>query len=118
MKRRQQAPNRLACRAATLRSVHRRVAASEIYLRGDLSYRSEQPTSAIALQETDEQLLVNTRVGWVRDNYEISLFAKNLFDARYIVSAITEPEFFPSTTFTTGFVGNGRVIGLTAEMKF
>lgn len=94
------------------------LATSEIYLRGDLSYRSEQPTSAIALQQTDEQLLVNTRIGWVKDNYEISLFAKNLFDARYIVSAITEPEFVPSTTFTTGFVGNGRVIGLTAEMKF
>src|SRR3546814_8222137 len=39
------------------------LAASEIYLRGDLSYRSEQPTSAIALQETDEQLLVNTQIG-------------------------------------------------------
>jgi iron complex outermembrane receptor protein len=46
------------------------------------------------------------------------VFAKNLFDKNYIVSSINEPEFFPSTTFTTGFVGNGRIIGISAEARF
>jgi iron complex outermembrane receptor protein len=91
---------------------------SEVYIRGDVSYRSEQPTSAIALQYTDEQVLVNGRIGWSLGNYELSVFAKNLFNTRYVVSSITEPEFVPSTTFTTGFVGNGRVLGLSAEAKF
>ncbi|WP_375194327.1 TonB-dependent receptor [Sphingobium sp.] len=91
---------------------------SELYLRADVSYRSEQPTNAIALQYTDEQVLVNSRIGWVKGNYEISLFAKNLFDKRYIVSSVNEPEFVPATSFTTGFVGNGRIVGLTAEAKF
>lgn len=91
---------------------------SEIYIRGDVSYRSEQPTSAIALQYTDEQALVNSRIGWRRGAYELSVFAKNLFNTRYIVSSITEPEFVPSTTFTTGFVGNGRILGLTADARF
>ena len=91
---------------------------SEVYIRGDVSYRSEQPTSAIALQYTDEQVLVNGRIGWSLGKYELSVFAKNLFNTRYVVSSITEPEFVPSTTFTTGFVGNGRVLGLSAEAKF
>lgn len=91
---------------------------SEIYFRADVSYRSEQPTNAIALQYTEEQVLVNSRIGWVKDNYEISLFAKNLFDKRYILSSVNEPEFVPPTSFTTGFVGNGRIVGLTVEAKF
>ncbi|HSX73472.1 MAG TPA: TonB-dependent receptor, partial [Shinella sp.] len=94
------------------------LATSELYLRGDISYRSEQPTNAIALQYTDEQALVNTRIGWVKDNYEISLFAKNIFDKHYILSSINEPEFVPPTSFTTGFVGNGRILGITAEARF
>ncbi|MDV3456096.1 TonB-dependent receptor [Sphingomonas sp. HF-S4] len=91
---------------------------SELYIRGDVSYRSEQSASAIALQYTDEQVLVNSRIGWSIGKYELSLFVKNLFNKQYIVSSITEPEFVPSTTFTTGFVGNGRIFGLTAEAKF
>jgi iron complex outermembrane receptor protein len=91
---------------------------SEIYLRADLSYRSEQATNAIALQEIQQQTLVNGRIGWKLDKYEIAVFAKNLFDKNYIVSSINEPEFFPSTTFTTGFVGNGRIIGISAEARF
>jgi iron complex outermembrane receptor protein len=91
---------------------------SSLYLRADVSYRSEQPTNAIALQEVPTQTLVNARVGWLSDKYEISLFVRNLFDKQYILSSINEPEFVPSTTFTTGFVGNGRVFGITLEGRF
>ncbi|GFM27480.1 TonB-dependent receptor [Novosphingobium sp. PY1] len=94
------------------------LATSELYLHADMSYRSEQATNAIALQKVPQQTLVNARIGWIKDGYELSVFAKNLFDKNYIVSSINEPEFFPSTTFTTGFVGNGRVIGATVEAKF
>jgi iron complex outermembrane receptor protein len=91
---------------------------SEIYVRGDVSYRSEQPAGVTALQDTGEQTLVNARIGWTNDTLEISAFVKNLFNKYYILSAINEPEFVPATTFTTGFVGNGRQLGLTIDYRF
>lgn len=91
---------------------------SEIYVRGDLSYRSAQPSYILNNQDTGDQVLANARIGWTNDKVEISAFVKNLFDKNYILSAINEPEFVPSTTFTTGFVGNGRQAGLTIDFKF
>lgn len=91
---------------------------SELYVRADASFRDAQYTGTTNLQDTGDQTLVNARIGWVKDRYEISIFAKNLFDKRYILSSINEPEFVPVTTFTTGFVGNGRQFGITAEAKF
>lgn len=91
---------------------------SEIYVRGDVSYRSAQPTAVTALQNTGDQTLVNARIGWTNDKIEISVFGLNLFDKHYILSAINEPEFVPATTFTTGFVGNGRQLGLTVDYRF
>ena len=94
------------------------LATSELYLRADASFRDAQYAGTTNLQNTGDQTLVNARIGWVTDRYEISLFAKNLFDKRYILSSINEPEFVPVTTFTTGFVGNGRQFGITAEARF
>ena len=92
---------------------------SEVYVRGDLSYRSAQiSSSAIALQNTGDQTLVNGRIGWVKGNVELSVFAKNLFNKQYIASTINEPEFAPSTTFTTGFVTNGRILGMGLDVRF
>ncbi|MEE4454018.1 TonB-dependent receptor [Novosphingobium resinovorum] len=94
------------------------LATSELYLHGDMSFRSEQSNSSIGIQNLPAQTFVNARIGWKKDGYELSIFAKNLFDKRYIISSITEPEFYPSTTFTTGFLGNGRVLGATFEAAF
>lgn len=94
------------------------LAASDLYVHADMSYRSDQATNAIALQKVPAQTFVNARIGWQKDGLELAIFAKNLFDQNYIISSVNEPEFAPSTTFTTGFVGNGRVIGATLEAKF
>ncbi|WP_232491446.1 TonB-dependent receptor [Novosphingobium kaempferiae] len=94
------------------------LATSELYLHADMSYRSEQATNAIALQKVPAQTFVNGRIGWKKDGYELALFAKNLFNQRYVISSVNEPEFVPSTTFTTGFIGNGRVVGATFEAQF
>lgn len=94
------------------------LAASELYLHADMSYRSEQATNAIALQKVPAQTFVNGRIGWKKDGYELAIFAKNLFNERYVMSSVNEPEFVPSTTFTTGFLGNGRVLGATFEAAF
>ncbi|WP_159981993.1 MULTISPECIES: TonB-dependent siderophore receptor [unclassified Novosphingobium] len=94
------------------------LATSEIYLHADMSYRSEQATNAIALQKVPEQTFVNGRIGWKKDGYELAIFAKNLFNERYVMSSVNEPEFYPSTSFTTGFIGNGRVIGASLEAAF
>ena len=57
---------------------------------------------------------------------EIALWVKNLTDERYVASAINEPEFLfdvanfslYQSTFTTGFVANGRQAGLTVNYGF
>ena len=61
---------------------------------------------------------MNGRIGWVKGNVELSVFAKNLFNKQYIASTINEPEFAPSTTFTTGFVTNGRILGMGLDVRF
>jgi len=94
------------------------LASSSIYFRGDVSYRSAQYlNSPVDLQSVGDLTLVNGRIGWVKGPLELSIFGTNLFDKRYISDAINEPEFSPSTTFTTGFVAEGRVVGLTADLK-
>ncbi|MFC0203600.1 TonB-dependent receptor [Novosphingobium soli] len=94
------------------------LATSDLYVHADMSFRSEQGTNAIALQKVPAQTFVNGRIGWIKDGYEIAIFAKNLFNERYVISSVNEPEFVPSTTFTTGFIGNGRVVGASVEAKF
>jgi iron complex outermembrane receptor protein len=91
---------------------------SDLYVHADMSFRSEQSTSAIGLQKVPAQTLVNGRIGWKKDGLEFAIFAKNLFNKYYVISSINEPEFSPSTTFTTGFIGNGRVVGASIDAKF
>lgn len=91
----------------------------EVYARADVSYRSAiTPSAAIALQNTGNQTLANFRVGLVRDKIQLSGWINNAFDEDYIASAVNQPEFVPQTTFTTGFVANGRTAGVTLEYSF
>ena len=90
----------------------------EFYLRGDLSYQSERYSTPLNLQDDGGRTLVNARLGLeVNENVDISLWSNNLFDEEYINSTINEPEFFPSSTFSTAFMGNGRTFGVTLNLK-
>lgn len=91
----------------------------DLYFRGDVNYRSKQiVNSTVALQDTGRQTYANARIGYTTDAWELSVWAKNIFDKRYIGSAVNEPEFNPSTTYTTGFVNNGRTVGVSFEYNF
>ena len=93
--------------------------AGDVYFRGDVSYRSPiTPSAAIALQNTGDQTLTNFRVGLVREKFEFSGWVNNAFDKNYVVSGVNQPEFVPQSTYTTGFVANGRTAGVTLEYSF
>ena len=86
----------------------------EFYLRGDVSYQSERFSTPLNLQDDDGRTLVNARFGLDMGNgVDISIWSNNLFDEEFVNSTINEPEFFPLSTFTTGFVANTRTFGAT-----
>lgn len=90
----------------------------DVYLRGDVSYRGRQFTSPIALQYAGDQTLTNLRIGTIYRNTELAFWINNLFDERYVNSSINEPDFAPTSTYTTGFLMNRRTFGVTGTYKF
>lgn len=60
---------------------------SEVYIHGDLSFKTEHisdPTRSAASVDTRYEIL-NARVGWRNDNWDISLWGKNLTDDYYAI---------------------------------
>lgn len=91
----------------------------EFYVRADGSHTGDQPQRSLNLQFVPARTLVNTRAAMIMPNgWELALWARNLFDEEYIYSAINQPEFSPSSTFSTGHVANGRTFGITGTFDF
>ncbi len=91
----------------------------EFYFRADGSHTGDQPQRSLNLQWLPSRTLVNARTAVIMPNgWELALWARNLFDEQYIYSALNQPEFFPSSTFSTGHVANGRTFGVTANFNF
>jgi iron complex outermembrane receptor protein len=88
-----------------------------VFWRTDLSYLSEQPSRSINVQFVPERFLANMRFGFVSDRYEISLWARNLFDEAFATSQNRQPRFHTGTTTNT-IQGDGRIVGLTGSMRF
>lgn len=60
---------------------------SEVYVHGDLSFKTEHisdPTRSAASVDTRYEIL-NARIGWRNDNWDISLWGKNLTDDYYAI---------------------------------
>jgi|GEM_PF-287680 len=90
----------------------------EIFGRADYSYQDESPSRPLGLQFLDERSLVNAKVGINSDAWELSLWAKNLFDEEYVTSQIRQPRLSDFTSPTTVLQGDGRVVGLTGTIRF
>lgn len=60
--------------------------------------------------------VVDASVGWEWENYTLTLFAKNLFDEKYLTSVDTRDN--PPLAPTYGFIGDERQIGLTLRGAF
>ena len=67
-------------------------------------------------QFVDSYTVVDARVGWEWENYTLTLFAKNLFDEKYLtaVERIDSPPLYPAY----GMAGDERQVGLTLTGRF
>lgn len=85
-------------------------------LRGDVNYQTKQFIDELNLAWLPDRTLVNLRAYVEMGNFNVSLWAKNLFDKEYAASS-----FFIATPFGTAYVpirGQKRTVGLTVGYSF
>lgn len=86
-------------------------------LRTDMAAQGSQPTNAIGTATLSGFAIVNSRLSFNSDRYEIALWAKNLFDRDYLTASSNQPRFHVGATSDVTF-GYGRIIGLSALARF
>ncbi len=89
-----------------------------IYLRGDVFYRSRLFSSSQNLQWAPGFWMVNARLAVENEQYEIALWAENLFDEDWVANTTTQPRFHSFARLTDVVPGDGRILGVTATARF
>lgn len=90
----------------------------EWYVRGDVTYQSKQYADEINLAWVPSRLLVDASIGVSRGAFSARLWAKNVFDKKYVSSA-----FFiiggdgPRSVSYVPFIGERRTVGLTLTAR-
>lgn len=90
--------------------------AFELFGRVDVAGQSEQFVSELNVGTIEPRTLTNLRVGVRNDNWSVSVWAKNVFDKRYVSNA-----FFIANPFQVDYVptvGNPRRIGVTLRLTY
>ncbi len=88
------------------------------YARADYIFRDESPTRSANLQFIDDWNIVNARVGFANENWDIALWAKNLFDEEFVTSQIRQPRLNDFVSPTTVIQGNTQQIALTVSYSY
>ena len=91
-----------------------------VYLRGDYSFMGDHTTngaSAAQLEAKDEQDRenLNMTLGWRNDNWNISLWGKNLTDEEYAATTLVT---YPLTGLDAYFLAPPRTYGATLRYDF
>lgn len=91
-----------------------------IYVRGDYIFMDDHLTnggSAESLQDkdVDDRELLNGRIGWRNDNWNLSIWGKNLTDDDYAVQTVVTQIFSGQDTF---FLAPPRTYGATVRYDF
>jgi len=91
-----------------------------LYLRGDYSFMGDHWTNSASgaqLESKDEQdrETVNGKLGWRNDNWDVSVWGKNLTDDEYAVQTLTP---FPITDMDAYFLAPPRTYGATLRYNF
>jgi outer membrane receptor protein involved in Fe transport len=81
------------------------------FVSADASHQGKSYSDFANTTEIDERTLVNTRIGYSTDGFEVFAFARNLFDEDYVISRTTNASgtaSVPGEPFTFGVVGQIR----------
>jgi iron complex outermembrane receptor protein len=85
-------------------------------VRGDVNHQSKQYADELNLAWVPERTLVNMRADVDLGDFNVALWAKNLFDTEYVANT-----FFIATPFGTAYVpilGQRRTVGLSVGYSF
>ncbi|MDX2145038.1 MAG: TonB-dependent receptor [Rhodospirillaceae bacterium] len=86
------------------------------YIRGDAAYQSKQFVEELNLGWVPSRTIVNASVGLTGENWQASLWAKNLFDKEYIANSFFTAV--PADTVYTPAFGPKRTWGLTFRVNY
>ena len=88
-----------------------------LYAQVDANYESDAfatPSNAPDVVR-DDRFLVNARIGWRHDSWDVSMFARNLFDEEYF--NWISPDL-PSGQFQLAFPGHPQEIGVELRVNW
>jgi iron complex outermembrane receptor protein len=96
------------------------IADGGVYLRGDYSFMGDHTTntaSAAQLQAKDEQdrQNLNVALGWRNDNWNVSLWGKNLTDEEYAAQTLVP---YPISNMDAYFLAPPKTYGATLRYDF
>lgn len=85
----------------------------DFFVRGDAAYQSRLPADAVNLSFVHPRTIVNGAIGFEYGNYEVRFWGRNIFDKKYVSSAIIAQ---PNTQYNA-YLGERRTLGLTVSAK-
>ena len=91
-----------------------------IYLRGDYIFMDDHSTNVASLdnlqaRDFDDRQLLNLKLGWRNDNWNISVWGKNLTEDKYASQTIVT---LPFTGMDAYFLAPPRTYGATVRYEF
>ncbi|MEE4454006.1 TonB-dependent receptor [Novosphingobium resinovorum] len=93
------------------------------YVRADWSWQSGKYSDSLNLQDQGAISLVNARAGLKFGNYEVSVWAKNLFQTEYVaratvVASTADGAPTSGVSYTRIYPGERRTIGVDLSARF
>lgn len=89
----------------------------EFFIRGDVSYQDRFYADTINLAGSPSRFLANARAGIELGNFDIAVWARNLFDKKYISTSTAIVQSGGANLFGA-YYGERRTIGVTASVDF
>ena len=99
--------------ASLLLAYERPIGRLDVYSNLDFNYQSKQFLDALNLGNTGDRFLANLKIGVAVDNWDLSLWSRNLLDEKYVANSFV--IFFANSYVAS--LGEGRQYGLTVKYK-
>jgi iron complex outermembrane receptor protein len=84
------------------------------FARGDVTYQSKLQVEEMNIGQIEPRTLVNTRIGFSRNNWSADIWGKNILNEEYISNSF----FIISGTGYSTALGERRTYGMTLRYKF
>jgi iron complex outermembrane receptor protein len=89
----------------------------DYYIRGDVGYQSSQFADSINAAIAPSRTVVNARAGVLVGQFEVAVWARNLFDEQYVANSFQIIQSFSNNLIGTYF-GERRTFGVTAQYRY